>query len=40
MPMLTSVVTEAPRAIEPVVHDTFIREYPGRAPREQGKERH
>jgi hypothetical protein len=36
MPMLTPIVTEVPRAIEPVVHDTFIREYTGRVPREQG----
>lgn len=36
MPMLTPIVTEVPRAIEPVVHDTFIREYAGRAPRERG----
>jgi hypothetical protein len=33
--MLTPIVTEVPRAIEPVVHDTFIREYEGRAPRER-----
>jgi hypothetical protein len=36
MPMLTPIVTEVPRAIEPVVHDTFIREYARQAPREQG----
>jgi hypothetical protein len=36
MPMLTPIVTEVSRAIEPVVHDTFIRQYTGRAPRERG----
>jgi hypothetical protein len=35
MPMLTPIVTEIPRAVEPVVHDTFIREYAGRASRER-----
>jgi hypothetical protein len=30
--MLTPTVTEVPRAIEPVVHDTFIREYAARPP--------
>jgi hypothetical protein len=33
--MLTPIVTEVPRAIESVVHDTFIREYAGRAPRDR-----
>jgi hypothetical protein len=34
--MLTPIVTEVPRAIEPVVRDTFIREYAGRTPGERG----
>jgi hypothetical protein len=37
MPMLTPIVTEIPRAIEPVVLDTFIREFAGRAPSAQGR---
>jgi hypothetical protein len=35
MPMFTPIVTEVPRAIEPVIHDTFISQYAGRAPRER-----
>jgi hypothetical protein len=35
MSMLTPIVTEVPRVIEPVVHDTFIGEYADRAPRER-----
>lgn len=31
--MLTPMVTEIHRAYEPVVRDTFIREFEGRAPR-------
>ncbi len=33
--MLTPIVTEVRRAAEPVVRDTFIGEFDGRAPREQ-----
>lgn len=33
--MLTPIVTEVRRAAEPVVRDTFIREFDGRPPREQ-----
>jgi hypothetical protein len=33
--MLTPIVTEVPRAIEPVVRDTFIRDYTTRAPGER-----
>ncbi len=33
--MLTPIVTEVRRAAEPVVRDTFIREFDGRAPRER-----
>jgi hypothetical protein len=36
MPMLTPIVTEIPRTVEPVVQDTFIREYAGRASRKRG----
>ena len=35
VPMLTPIVTEVPRAIEPVVDDTFISEFADQAPREQ-----
>lgn len=34
VPMLTPIVTEVSRAFEPVVRDTFIREFDARAPRE------
>jgi hypothetical protein len=33
--MLTPIVTEVPRAIEPVVRDTFVSEYATRAPGER-----
>ena len=36
MPMLTPIVRELPRAIEPVVADTFINEFAERSPRKQG----
>jgi hypothetical protein len=35
--MLTPIVRELPRAIEPVVADTFIDELADRSPREQGR---
>jgi hypothetical protein len=33
--MLTPIVTELPRVIEPVVADTFLNEFADRAPRTQ-----
>ena len=36
MPMLTPIVRELPRAIEPIVADTFVNEFTDRALRTQG----
>ncbi|HWC28362.1 MAG TPA: hypothetical protein VG474_17360 [Solirubrobacteraceae bacterium] len=32
--MLTPIVTELPRAFEPVVHDSFIRDFDAARPRQ------